>query len=293
MKQLNFANLMLIIVAASWGLTFPIIKAWGGHIDASAFVTVRFLMATFVLLPFIRTSEVWCKQTLVAGFVLGLLNCGVYILQTFSLAYISAARCAFLTGTVILWVPLFRRLIFESQVTAIHLLAGFLCLFGLWILTGANLNNIGIGDGMMLFAEAFFALSLLYLEKVGFMCPNPLVLTFYQILFTALLSLLISVARSSLSFLPFFKICPLMAVMFCGVIATALSLLLQVYYQRRTTSEYAALIYSTEPLWAAIFASMFFSERLTTSLIVGGTIIIFSVVLPELFMLAKQCSKIS
>lgn len=279
-----FANLMLLVVAGFWGLTFPLIKSWANEVDASLFVTLRFLVGAIILLPFIRARTLYVKRTLLAGLILGLLNSGVYSLQVLALSGISAARCAFLTGTVVLWVPLFRKLLFAEKITFIQLISGCVCLLGLWILTGAHWEGVTKADGIMLLAEAFFGLALIYLERIGAHKHDVFALTFYQIIFTCLIPLGIAATKTE-HIAMIWQLKPMLTILFCGIFATAISLLLQVHYQPRTSSEYASLIYATEPLWATLFASLFFHETLTKATIVGGTLMLLSVVLPELKIL--------
>lgn len=280
MKKENFANFVLLNIVLLWGLTFPVIKTFAANVNPSAFVTARFLIAALVLIPFLKFKKLFSKQTLVAGIVLGVLNTGVYILQTYALGYIGAARCAFLTGAVIIWVPLFRFVLFGIRINFANLIAGLICIFGLWILTGAKFDSFTRADLAMMIAEAFFALSLLYLEKIDLNCINPFALTFYQLVFTGLVSLIVSIASKETSLL-LLELKPIIAILFCGIFATALTILLQTLYQRHTTSEFAAIIYSTESLWAAIFAIFLFGEVANSSIILGGFIIICSVMFPQ------------
>lgn len=280
-RQTTFANSMLMLVAIAWGFTFPVIKAWAGDVDAGVFVIARFSVAALVLLPFIKWRTLLSSKTMLAGLVLGLINSGVYLLQTISLNYISAARCAFLTGTVVIWMPLLRVLLSGVKITLLDLSASALCLFGLWILTGAEIHSIGIGDWLVFTSEAFFALSILYLDHINDKGHHPFALTFYQICFTCLVPILFCL-KTQPSLLPLFHVHAISAVILCAAFATTFALLMQVHYQRYTSAEMAALIYATEPLWAAIFANSLFGEALTISLLVGGAIMISSVILPEM-----------
>lgn len=291
MKPLNTAPFFLMLTALFWGLTFPVIKAHAPSVAPELFVTTRFILAALIILPFVNFKLLTNKPVLKAGAILGLLNCCVYLLQTYAIGELSAARCAFLTGTVVLWVPLLRRMMLGSALSTTYVTCGLLCLIGLWILTGANFNDITSADGVMLIAEGFFAFSLIYLDKIKFESATVNALTFYQIMFTGLISALFcGVTRPSFS--PLFNPHILSTIIFCAIFATVLSLYFQVKYQRKVGSEFAALIFATEPLWAAACSTLFFNELLNVNLIFGGILITLSVMLPELLQISLKKNNI-
>jgi len=59
------------------------------------------------------------------------------------------------------------------------------------------------------------------------------------------------------------------AAAFTGVVATALVLFLQTWAQRLATPTHTALIFSTEPVFAALFGYLLANERLSTRALAG------------------------
>jgi drug/metabolite transporter (DMT)-like permease len=70
---------------------------------------------------------------------------------------------------------------------------------------------------------------------------------------------------------------------YLGVVATAFIVVLQSWALPRTTSVKAGILYTTEPIFAAIFAATFFGERMTPRELAGGALILSGVVVSELW----------
>ena len=70
---------------------------------------------------------------------------------------------------------------------------------------------------------------------------------------------------------------------YLAVAATALVIALQTWALSRTSSVKAALLFSTEPIFAAIFAASFFGERMTPRELLGAALILAGVLVSELW----------
>lgn len=276
------AILGLLLVAAFWGMTFPIVKGALTHISSEAFVTGRFALAAVILLPSVLLQRRRVdRHTLWAGAALGLLNGLVYLLLTASLEHISASRSALLVGTNVALVPFMSHAVGLSKVRGVDLLSVGLCLCGLYWLTGADLHGIGYGDFLMLGCELFFAMSLVLMAWVTRRRAQVQQLTFYQIIFTVPLPLLITlgtrpVTRAALH--------PevLWPLAFCALAATVLPLLLQAHYMGQVSAPTAALVLSLEPVFAALFAHWVYQEPITLHMAGGAALMFLAALAPEL-----------
>ena len=272
----------LVLVAAFWGVTFPIVKSALAHISAEAFVTGRFALAALILLPGMllqgRRVE---RRTLWAGAALGVLNGLVYLLLTASLEYISAARCAFLVGTNVALVPFMSHAVGLSRVRSVDLLSAGLCLAGLYWLTGADLRGIGFGDLLMVGCEVFFAMSLVLMAWVVRHGAQVRQLTFYQIIFTVPLPLLLTLGAGPVPSTALHAEV-LWALAFCALAATVLPLLLQAHFLNHIGAPTAALVLSLEPVFAALFAHWVYQEPITPHMVGGASLMFSAALVPEL-----------
>ena len=93
-------ELMLLVTAAIWGLTFPVMKYIGHDIDAVTFLAVRFTLAAFVLLFMCRKQLQKISQgMLVSSALIGFLYAFHSFLQTEGLRYTTPANSSFITST--------------------------------------------------------------------------------------------------------------------------------------------------------------------------------------------------
>lgn len=284
MTPTSKANAFLILATAFWGLTFPLIHSAVRFVNPNVFVFVRFAIAAIVLLPFVNLGKT-TKPLLWAGLVLGLLNAGTYMFQTIGLETIDPARSAFITGMGVVIVPFLLPFFRLGWPQAIDFTCGFICLLGLYILTGANLHGISIGDFWTLACAVCFALSVVFVQWVTIHVKNYSLLNFYQIAFTIPVAGLSSVSGN---FKGLFHLQVIVALLFCAIFGNAIALFLQLKYQQYSTATKTALIFTLEPVFASIFTFLLGLGIIHFSTIVGGAIILLSLVLPILLSILKR-----
>lgn len=286
MQKSLTANLFLLLTAIIWGATFPLIHNAVAYIDPTVFVWVRFLLAAIVLVPFIITTF---KQTnwdlLLSGAILGVINAIAYLSQTIGLQTTHSAKAAFITGTYVIIVPFLLPLFRLGKPTRLECFATLIAVAGLYVLTGADFVDVNTGDLWILLSAIFTAIGITYLQRITKRIANFRLLAFYQILFTVPLPLLMTTKVNTAVLL---NHTVLISLLFCAVFATSLALFLQTKYQKYTTATKAALIFCMEPIFASIFSSMFNNEPLTNHIIIGGLIILLSLMIPILLPLLKN-----
>lgn len=279
------ANLYLILATAIWGVTFPLIRNAVTQIDPNLFVTVRFALATIILLPFVLKI---LKDTPLKLFlnciVIGLLNAVAYISQTIGLETINSSQSAFITGLCVILIPFLAPLFKVGSIRSIDILCSAICLLGLYILTGADLK-IDTGEQWTLLSAVAFALQITYIQRMSAQLHNTKLVTFYQILFTVPLALLFSWHTDIHNLIhPDVMI----SILFCSILATIIVFFIQLKYQKFTTAAKTALIFSLEPVFASIFGLIINGEKLTQHVVIGGLIILFSIVLPTFVVLLRK-----
>ncbi len=271
---------MLGIVALLWGATFPLTRNAVALLNPIFFVACTFILAAIVIFPFalpmLRQTN---RQIIISGLILGLINSVSFVAQTISLQTVSSSKAAFITGMYVIIVPLIMPLMRLGKPRPIDWIAACVCVVGLFILTGANLSHLSRGDLWVLLAAFSFAAGIAYLTRATMKIPQVRLLVFYQILFTIPVPLLLSPQNQYHLLL---KPAVIAAVLFVGILATGFTLILQTTYQKYTTANRAALIYSMEPIFASIFAVLFNNEILTWQIIAGGLVILCGILFPLL-----------
>jgi drug/metabolite transporter (DMT)-like permease len=288
MKPVHKANLYLLCVSIIWGATFPIIRNAVAEINPFLFVGLRFLLGSFLLVPVLggslRTTN---KKILISCALLGLINGAAYATQTIGLQTVASARAAFITGLSVVLIPLFAPFFKLGHLTFLDMLCSLICLFGLYVLTGANLHGITYGDAWVAFSSVLTALVICYLQRLSFDLKDhaSMTLAFYVVLFSAPLPLLFSIHAN---FAQVWQPAALFGLLFCALAATSFVFYIQATYQRLTTVPKAALIYALEPVFAALFGYLINGEPITYHMLVGGLIILASLTLAPLLQLTQH-----
>ena len=272
------AQIILIAVTAAWGLTFPLLHDALRYVSPIMLVFERFLIAILVLAPFVLHKLNQSNRLLVlSGLIIGLLNCGTYVFQNIGLETIDASRGAFITGASVVFVPLLAPLFRLGTPRPIDLLCVACCLSGLYVLTGANTHTLSLGDLWMLGCALCVALTILTIQRVTQFTDRYLVLTFYQLAFTTLISGLLS--RPPYVYLGT-NSTVWAAILFCSLFATVIALFLQIRYQQDTTATKVALIFTLEPVFGGFFDWLIDHHHLTTQANIGAALILLSIILP-------------
>ncbi|MCC2667398.1 MAG: transporter, drug/metabolite exporter family, partial [Gammaproteobacteria bacterium] len=153
------------------------------------------------------------------------------------------------------------------------------CLLGIYILTGADLHHLVMGDAWTFLAAVCYALAILFIQKYSQELEKEVnLIAFYQIFFTIPLALAMS---GKFTWPVLFNPHVIAAILFCALVATCVVFYLQLNYQKHTTATKAALIYALEPVFAVFFAYFIEGEHPVFFTLLGGAIIMGSILLSD------------
>lgn len=279
MNKKLIAELLLVVVALIWGLTFPLILDAVRQIPPSLFVSLRFSVALACFLPFFLWGLNFKGHGLsfAAGVILGGLNLAIYYCQSRGLVTIPASRSAFITGASVVLVPLLLPCFRLGWPSRLDCLSASLTLVGLFVLTGASFGDLTAGDGWTVACALSVALSIIVIQEVSKRASRPLLLAFYQVLVTTPLAWSISghFTWESVNHINIW-----VAVGFSAVLATCVVFYIQMRFQQHTTASRAAVIYALEPVFATIFAVMINHEKFHFNEVLGGAIVFIGLCCP-------------
>ncbi|MEE9443275.1 MAG: DMT family transporter [candidate division Zixibacteria bacterium] len=284
-----FAGAGLIYSAAIWGSTFFIVKDALSGVDPVIMVAYRFLLAGIILLLFLIFTKRNALQNLRRGFILALALWILYILQTIGLQYTTASNSGFITGLFVAFIPVFNFIIFGRKSQFMELLAVFLALLGLWILTG-GLRDINTGDILTVGAAVMYALHVLFADKYMKGGSDAYVLSCQQFLFMGIFSVIAGIIFN----LPFTIAGPEIGwvIVFLALFPTLSAFVIQLLSQKLVAPLKVSLIFATEPVFAAVFAWTFGGETPILHRALGGVLIFISLVVsglpsPKIFARGK------
>lgn len=286
-KQLK-AELLLLIVAINWGLTFPFTKIMLEDVSPVLSVFIRFSITTLLFIIFYpKVLRSFNKDDYTKGLILGIFLFGGFITQTIGMKYTSASKAGFITGTYILMVPVFQYFISKRLPLAENIAGVTVASVGLYLLSNTGVDEFNIGDLLVLVCALFFALHIIYLDRysrIETVNINNLIFTqFLTMLIFSLPMIWLFDAMTDNGIFLNLSFPLISTVMFNSVIATLIGFVLINRYQRFTLPVKAALIYSLEQVFAALFAYLILSEVLTLIQIIGCCLMLFGLAISEFY----------
>ena len=294
---------MLILACALWGLSFPVVKVLhleqsgrlpgAGSEFLSAWLQVaRFGMAAAILLPWVWSRYGMPRRLEIRqGLSLGLWGGLGMVLQADGLAHTEASTSAFLTQAYCVILPLVACVRLRRPPDARTVWATLLVMAGGAVLSGVRPGDLRIGRGELetLVAAGFFTIQILTLEHPKYRGNRGMPVTLVMCVAIGALflpvaaltapgpSAMITAGASWASVLLVGSLA-----LFCSVGAYSL----MNHWQPRIGATEAGLIYTTEPVFTALYVLFlpawmgrlsgtdYLNERLTLTMVAGGGLII-------------------
>jgi len=284
-KRSAWATPALLFIAAIWGTTFSLLRESLRAFHPVELMALRFTIATALLAAIYaprigRMRGQWIRD----GLVTGLAAAVGYLTQVMGLVTISASRSAFLTGTYIPLTPFAAYFILRSRPGAGEGLGVALAFAGLCFFSAEAGFSPKPGDLWTLACAASFAVQIV-LTNIAARRSDPVAVTLVQLALSTVLGWTCVAARGGFS-TPWSAV-PWGVIIYLAVVATTIVLVLQTWALGKTPPVRAALIFSLEPIFAALFAAAFFAERMSARELWGASLILAGVLTSELWAPAK------
>jgi drug/metabolite transporter (DMT)-like permease len=275
----------LVAVTAAWGSTFVLIKDLVERMPVMDFLAVRFLVAAAALaalnprsLPRLRRLT---PAQLRQGVVLGLLYGVAQIGQTAGLQHTDAAVSGFVTGMYVVFTPLACCLLLRRPVSPLAWSAVAVSTAGLALLSLRGFS-LGYGEALTLASAGLYALHIVGLGSWS----NSREAYGLALVQTATIAAVCAGTSAGTSWpngitLPSDR-GSWLGVLYTALVAGALALLVQTWAQAQLAPTRAAVIMTTEPVFAAVFAVAVGGESLTWRMLAGGGLIVAAMYLAEL-----------
>jgi len=299
------AYLLMLFVVAVWGSTFVLIKGALADATPAAFNLVRMTLAFAVLaVAYHRSWRSIQRWQITSGALVGLCLATGYQFQTTGLARTTPSKSAFITGLVVVLVPLLSSIPrlrppgarpprWNAFLGAAIAFAGILLLtapaaaqsprpataMGVVASLLPDLSSINIGDALTFgcaIGFAFHCIALSHISpRIGF---RPLAIL--QVGFCAIFMAI------SLPFIehPHIVWTPrlIIALAIAAVLATAAAFSIQSWAQSILPSTHTALLLTLEPVFAWITSFLIMGERLGMRPASGALLILTGIALTEL-----------
>lgn len=290
MKQILWADISLLLIALVWGVTFILVQNAIDFLEPFTFNAVRFTIAALLLLLWLLLFErkqvkILNHRIFLAGIFIGVWLFVGYAAQTAGLMYTTTAKAAFITGLSVVLVPFFSFFLLKNKPSFPAIFGMLAAAGGLYLLTMTDKTPLNLGDILIFICAIGFAMQIIYTGKYSRSFP-ALLLTVVQILTVATLSWLGSFLWEDWQVVMepgvMFASDVVIAFIVTAIFATALAFFIQTDVQKYTSPTRVAIIFATEPVFAAITGYFWAHERLSASAIFGCILIFLGMIIAEM-----------
>ena len=276
---------MLLLIVAVWGSSFILMKNILDYMPPFAYLTVRFSLAAVVLaiVSFKRMKRIKLKDV-ARGSICGFLVAACMALQVVGLLYTTVAKSSLITGMSVIIVPIFSAFILKKAPDIFSIAGVVLAAVGMFALSEFSFSSINVGDVMTFGCAIFCAAHILMISHVSGK-SDPRILSLLQ---CVTCSLCFAAMWGASGFEGFeINLSVIIALIVTGVCGSSLGLTVWAIVQKDTTPTKTALIFSSEPVFAIIFALLIpnnsgNTEPLSLYVIVGCILIVVGMLTAEL-----------
>lgn len=280
------ADLLILVVTICWGSSYLFMKLGLDSVEEFNLIALRFGLA-FICASAVffrtlkKTDGITMKYAAILGFILFI----IFIFITFGLKTTTTSNAAFLISLTVVFVPLINAVIFKNKLTWKLILSIMLAIIGVGFLTIEIPFSITVGDVLCVLAALFYASHIII---VGIAAPqvNTLQLGIWQLGFAGLYGLLFSLVFETPTVPSTTE--GWVAILALSIVCSALGFILQVIAQKYTTPTRTGLIFSLEPVFAALFGYLFISEVMGFTDYIGASLVIAGIVISSIKIEGKD-----
>ena len=277
------ADLLLVLAAVVWGVAFVFQKTAMDHVGPLLFVAARSMVATLALTPLALREGRHAPDQFPRGLVsIAVLGGAVFFLgaaiQQIGIITATATNAGFLTALYVVITPFLVWLVMRRAPAAVVWPAVVMSFVGMWLLSGGGLGGFARGD-VLVALSAFFWASHGIVVATAARPSRPV--TFSAILFAVVAVLGMT---GAILFEPI-SLAALAAawreIAYVGLLSSALTFTLLAIAMKHTPPTEAAIIVSSETLFAALAAYLLLGERLSLVGWCGAALILGAVLLVQ------------
>ena len=258
------ANILMVIVTMFWGISYTFMVMGLEVLEAYNVVALRcliaFIIAGLIFLP--KMLRVNIKTILYAS---------IQGLSLYGLKTTSAGNAGFILSLTVVLVPIITSLMERRLPSRAVSFAVVATMIGITILTFNPSLTFQIGDILVAIAALCYSIYIILnsrftknVESISYGVYQLGVAGLFGAFFTMMFESPKLPSTSS----------GWIAILGLGIICTAFCFIAQAVVQQYTSPTHTGLIFSLEPVFAAIFALIFLGEGITSQLVIGGAFIL-------------------
>ncbi len=285
------AIIMLVVVTVIWGGGFVATKlALDSGVSAGILNMIRGLVFSVLIFVFFSKDILtMSKEQLRIGLFVGIFNFMGFILQTIGAMYTAPSNSSFLTTTNVVMVPFLSWIILKSKPKMRNLISVVVCMTGMGVLTGIFATEfiLNIGDVYTVAGAFFFALSIVLLAKQpenGHFAASAFLMGITLFFGGAIYAFFIE--HASFTVVDWKN--AILPILYLAVGSNFIAQTVQIIGQRYVPATTASLIFMLEGVFGAVFSIIWGFEQFTFNLLIGGGLILCSLILSEMPIIRKK-----
>lgn len=271
----------LLLLAAFIGgggfISLKYLLDWG--YDPFQVIFGRFLTASVcTCLVYCKRLKRITKEEWRVGSILGALLAAMFLLMTVGLQYTTPSVNAFLVNIPAVIVPFVCWGVFRQKPNRNCFLAAGMTLFGVCCLSLTADFRLDFGAGLSLLAAVAFSLQMAFLGNLTKGCDSVHIAIVENLSTLAVMTVILMLTGWDMPplTLPAFG-----NFFYAGAFCTALYFVLQSIGQQSTAPNKAAIIITTESIFAAVFSAILYGERMHFRGYLGCAVIFAAMALAE------------
>jgi drug/metabolite transporter (DMT)-like permease len=269
------ADLLILMVTICWGSSYIFMKLGLGSIEEFNLIALRcglaFILSAALFYKNLRHTDL---KTLKYGALLGFLLFGVFTAIMFGLKTTTTSNAGFLISLTVIFVPLIYVTVFKKKLKLSLVIGVCLAIIGIGFLTLNSDLKIYPGDFLCILGALLYAIHILITDSAA-KTTNTLNLGILQLGFAGAFGLLFSFLLETPKFPDTSE--GWIAVLVLSIVCSAFGYVVQPLAQKYTTPIRTGLIFSLEPLFAALFGFLFIHELLPFKGYVGAALVLVGV----------------
>lgn len=308
MKNKLTSVILLLFAAMIWGFAFVAQKFGGTYLSNFYLNGIRFIIGGLALVPvyliFEKDSRNSDKITILSGIVAGVILFIAANLQQWGINITgSSGKSGFLTAMYSVFVPIFALVFLKKRTGRNTWIGGIIALVGLFLILagdmvskdspffsvfcGINIKgtvydfalSVGFGDIVLLLCAVMFAVHVLFIDHFNHKI-KPIKFSSTQFLTAGVISLAIALFTETINAHSFSS--SLMALLYLGIMSTGVAYTLQVIGQKGAHPTVAAIVLSSESMFAVIGGMLFAGEKMDSTALIGCGIMMAGIVIAQI-----------
>lgn len=283
----------MALAAIIWGSSFVVQQIGTGELGTITFTGARFLVGAVVVLPFaikqfLRVDQKERKFQSSDWLGLVVVGCVLFTaaaLQQHGILRTTVTNSGFLTALYVPLVPVLGLIVLKRKVHFSIWPASICCFLGTYILSGAQEVELVAGDLWVISSTIFWATHVMLVGILASRTQAPLVVAAVQFMVCGFIGFVLGFIFESPSFSQI--IGAAWGICYIGIFSVGMAFTLQVVGQRFTPAADAAIILSSETVFAALGGMIFLGERLSPLQLSGGVLILASILAVELLPMTR------